>query len=212
MSYIINLIILLYIVSLIYCTKIEILKNYVNVLLLQGIIIFMVAISELHEADWIHLSFVLIETLLFKAIFVPWFMKRVIKRSNKTKNSSMYLKPYISVIVASIIVIVSFLIVENIHDKHLEIKYFTAAISSIMIGLYLGINHKDIITHLISYMIIENGIFLIALAVGGEMPILVNGAILLDILSTILIMGMFFNKIKDHFSSTEETELSKLKD
>ncbi len=212
MSYLINLVILLYIVSLIYLVKIELLKTYVKVLFIQGLIIFLVAISELKEADWAHLVFVLVETLFFKAIFVPLFMQRVIKRTNKTKNSGMYLKPYISVIIATIIVIISFAIVENIHDEHLEIKYFTAAISSIMIGLYLGINHRDIITHLVSYMIIENGIFLIALSVGGDMPILVNGAILLDIFSTILIMGMFFNKIRDYFNSTDETELTKLKD
>ena len=212
MSYLINLIIVGYIVSLIYLAKVELLKAYVKILFIQGMIIFFVALSELKEADVAHLLFVLIETLVFKAIFVPLFMQRVIKRSNQTKNSGMYIKPYVSAILATIMVVAAFAMVESIHDKHLEIKYFTAAISSIMIGLYIGINHRDIITHLVSYMIIENGIFLIALALGGEMPILVNSAILLDIFSTILIMGMFFNKIKNYFNTTDETELTKLKD
>ncbi len=212
MEYLINLIVVAYIVSLIYLAKVELLKTYVKILLVQGLIIFFVALAELKEVDILHLMFVLVETLVFKAIFVPLFMQRVIKRSKQTKNSGMYIKPYISVILATVMVAISFALVESIHDEHLEIKYFTAAISSIMIGLYVGINHRDIITHLISYMIIENGIFLIALALGGEMPILVNSAILLDIFSTILIMGMFFNKIKNYFNSTDETELTKLKD
>lgn len=212
MNYLINLIIVGYIVSLIYLAKIELLKTYVKVLLIQGLIIFVVALAELKETDIVRLLFVLIETLVFKAIFVPLFMQRIINRSNQTKNSGMYIKPYISVILATILVAVSFSLVASIHDEHLEIKYFTAAISSIIIGLYVGINHRDIITHLVSYMIIENGIFLIALSLGGEMPILVNSAILLDIFSTILIMGMFFNKIKNYFNSTDETELTKLKD
>lgn len=212
MSYIINLVIVGYIVTLIYLAKVELLKNYVKILTLQGIIIFVVAISELKEASFLHLSFVLLETLLFKAIFVPLFMQRLVKRSGKAKNSGMYIKPYASVVLATVFVAVSFAIVESIHDKHLEIKYFTAAISSIIIGLYIGINHRDIITHLVSYMIIENGIFLIALALGGEMPILVNSAILLDIFSSILIMGIFLNKIKDYFQTTDENELTQLKD
>ena len=212
MNYLINLIIVGYIVSLIYLSKIELLKTYVKVLAIQGFIIFFVAIAELKDASFLHLMFVLVETLLFKAIFVPLFMQRVIKRSGKTKNSGMYIKPYASVLLATIFVAVSFAIVESIHDSHLEIKYFTAAISSIMIGLYIGINHRDIITHLVSYMIIENGIFLIALALGGEMPILVNSAILLDIFSSILIMGIFLNKIKDYFHSTDDNELTQLKD
>jgi hydrogenase-4 component E len=212
MNYLINLIIVAYIVSLIYLAKVELLKTYVKILALQGFIIFFVAIAELKDADILHLAFVLVETLLFKAIFVPLFMQRLIKRAGKTKNSGMYVKPYASVVLATIFVAVSFAIVESIHDSHLQIKYFTAAISSIIIGLYVGINHRDIITHLVCYMIIENGIFLIALALGGEMPILVNSAILLDIFSSILIMGIFLNKIKDYFHTTDENELTQLKD
>ncbi len=212
MNYLINLIVVAYIVTLIYLSKVELLKTYVKILAIQGLIIFFVAVSELKEADFMHLIFVLVETLIFKAIFVPLFMQRVIKRSGQTKNSGMFVKPYASVVVATIFVAISFAIVESIHDKHLEIKYFTAAISSIIIGLYVGINHRDIITHLVSYMIIENGIFLIALALGGEMPILVNSAILLDIFSSILIMGVFLNKIKDHFHTTADNELTRLKD
>jgi len=212
MNYLINLIIVAYIVSLIYLAKVELLKNYVKILAIQGLIIFFVAIAELKGADFLHLGFVLVETLVFKAIFVPLFMQRVIKRSGKTKNSGMYIKPYASVLLATVFVAISFAIVESIHDAHLEIKYFTAAIASIIIGLYVGINHRDIITHLVSYMIIENGIFLIALALGGEMPILVNSAILLDIFSSILIMGIFLNRIKDYFQTTDDKELTQLKD
>lgn len=212
MNYLINLIVVAYIVTLIYVSKVELLKTYVKILAIQGLIIFFVAVSELKEADLTHFVFVLVETLIFKAIFVPLFMQRVIKRSGQTKNSGMFIKPYASVVVATVFVAIAFAIVESIHDKHLEIKYFTAAISSIIIGLYVGINHRDIITHLVSYMIIENGIFLIALALGGEMPILVNSAILLDIFSSILIMGVFLNKIKDHFHTTTDNELTRLKD
>lgn len=212
MNYLINLIVVAYIVTLIYVSKVELLKTYVKILAIQGLIIFFVAVSELKEADILHFIFVLVETLIFKAIFVPLFMQRVIKRSGQTKNSGMFIKPYASVVVATVFVAIAFAIVESIHDKHLEIKYFTAAISSIIIGLYVGINHRDIITHLVSYMIIENGIFLIALALGGEMPILVNSAILLDIFSSILIMGVFLNKIKDHFHTTTDNELTRLKD
>src|SRR5687768_8311269 len=139
MNYLINLIIVAYIVSLIYVSKVELLKTYVKILAIQGLIIFFVAIAELKEANLLQIIFVLIETLLFKAIFVPLFMQRLIKRSGKTKNSGMYIKPYASVLLSTLLVAISFAIVESIHDSHLQIKYFTAAISSIIIGLYVGI-------------------------------------------------------------------------
>ena len=81
-----------------------------------------------------------------------------------------------------------------------------------MVGLFVAINNRDLVTHLISYLVIENGIFLLSLGLGGEMPMFVNSAILLDIFTSVLIMGMFFNKMKDYFQNLEASELSQLKD
>ena len=44
------------------------------------------------------------------------------------------------------------------------------------------------------------------------MPMFVNSAILLDIFTSVLIMGLVFNRLKDHFESTDATHLSQLKD
>jgi len=98
------------------------------------------------------------------------------------------------------------------HEEFLDVKYFTAATSSIFIGLFIAINNRDLVTHLIAYLVIENGIFLLSIALGGEMPMFVNSAILLDIFTSVLIMGLVFNRLKDHFESTDATHLSQLKD
>ena len=97
-------------------------------------------------------------------------------------------------------------------DADHQVKYFTAAISSIMVGLFIAINNRDLVTHLISYLVIENGIFLLSLALGSEMPMFVNSAILLDIFTSVLIMGIFFNKMKDYFQNVDAGHLSQLKD
>jgi hydrogenase-4 component E len=97
-------------------------------------------------------------------------------------------------------------------DADKVVKYFTAAIASILVGLFIAINNRDLVTHLISYLVIENGIFLLSLALGAEMPMFVNSAILLDIFTSVLIMGIFFNKIKDYFQNADAGELSQLKD
>lgn len=97
-------------------------------------------------------------------------------------------------------------------DADHQVKYFTAAISSILVGLFIAINNRDLVTHLIGYLVIENGIFLLSLALGAEMPMFVNSAILLDIFTSVLIMGIFFNKMKDYFQNVDSGQLSQLKD
>ncbi len=212
----INFFIVLFIVSLIYLSKVEMVKSYFMLMAMQGILLFGLAYFELKEIDLVHLLFILLETLVFKAIFVPLFLQRVTKnRIHRHHNAPI--KGYYSVLITAVIVIGCFMISYEIHDEltinadH-QVKYFTAAISSILVGLFIAINNRDLITHLIGYLVIENGIFLLSLGLGAEMPMFVNSAILLDIFTSVLIMGIFFNKMKDYFQNADSGQLSQLKD
>jgi len=96
---------------------------------------------------------------------------------------------------------------ENIH-----VQFFSIAISSVLGGIYFIIIHKNIFSHLVGYLILENGIFLFSLAVGSEMPVMVSLAVLLDIFIGILAIGIFINQIGNTFQSTNIDTLSHLKD
>jgi hydrogenase-4 component E len=62
------------------------------------------------------------------------------------------------------------------------------------------------------YLIIENGVFVLSLAVGNEMPMLVNLGIMLDVFGSVLILGIFLIKIGDVFKDVDVDQLSNLKD
>jgi len=78
--------------------------------------------------------------------------------------------------------------------------------------LYLIVSRKKIIIHIIGYIIIENGVFVLSLAVGNEMPMLVNLGIMLDIFASVLILGVFFVKIGDVIKDPDVNVLRNLKD
>jgi len=73
------------------------------------------------------------------------------------------------------------------------------------------LRHK-IITNVIGFIILENGVVILSLAVGNEMPMLVNLGILLDIFVTVLVLGIFANKLGDVFKEGEVDQLIQLKD
>ncbi len=208
----VNFLIIIFIVTLLYLAKNEIIKQYIFILALQGLILFVVALLELQHIDVPHLSLILVETLFFKGIFVPVFLNRLANRGKLRRNYKGLLSGNASIVVATVVVISSFTMAHAFHDEQLEIKYFTAAMSAMAIGFYIAVNHKDIISHLISFLVIENGIFLLSLALGSEMPMFVNAAILLDIFTSVLIMGMFFNKVQQYFDEAHVDKLTQLKD
>ncbi|NJK97269.1 MAG: hypothetical protein HC905_22290 [Bacteroidales bacterium] len=62
------------------------------------------------------------------------------------------------------------------------------------------------------FLVIENGVFILSLAVGNEMPMLVNIGILLDIFVSVLLLGIFANKIGDVLKEQDVAQLKNLKD
>ena len=90
--------------------------------------------------------------------------------------------------------------------------YFVVAISSVFSGLFFIVSRKKIITHVICYALIENGVFILSLAVGNEMPLLVNLGVLLDVFISIFLLGIFINKIGNVINEGSVAELSSIKD
>ncbi|MDH5379369.1 MAG: hypothetical protein OEW75_00865 [Cyclobacteriaceae bacterium] len=191
-------------------------KNYINLIGIQGLLLFGIAIFELHELNVVHLILILAETLIFKGIIVPGLLYRISKRNKisvlKNNKTHRKAKGFNMVIITALVIGLSFVFSHNQQDAHLEIQYFTAAISAMIMGILFITVNKNIIIHLISFLVIENGIFLMAIAVGSNMPMLVNAAILLDIFSSVLVLTVFLNRIGQFFQDVETDQLTELKD
>jgi hydrogenase-4 component E len=134
------------------------------------------------------------------------------KRNNFERLAHSKFPSFVSILAVSAAIAFGFLLGERMHDNDLQSKFFSASIAAIITGIYFVIIHRNILTHLIGYLIMQNGVFLLSLAVGNEFPLIVNTAILLDIFVGVLVLGIFVNRIGDRFQQMHIDELAQLKD
>lgn len=207
----ISLLIISFGITLIYLSVAERMRTFNVLIAVQGLLLFFITYIELKSLDFWHLILILLETLVIKVIVLPYFIHRLLIRKGGDRAVSLVVPGYISLTVVSVIIFFSFLLSYMLHDQQIQVKYFTGAIAAIFTGLYLIIVHKQIFTHMMGYLIIENGIFLLSLAIGNEMPLTVNLAVLLDVFSSVLILGIFINRL-DSFSTLDVDQLKELKD
>lgn len=198
--------------SLLYISIANRLFTYLNILVFQGFILFGVTFLTLTKISTINLLLIMLETIVFKAVAVPWFINYVIKRNGITREAEPYLPNFVSLIIVTFITVATIILSSSIKDPNLDKTFFVVALSTIFTGLYLIVTRKKIITHVIGYIIIENGVFVLSLAVGNEMPMLVNLGIMLDIFASVLILGVFFNRIGDLLKDPDIDHLRNLKD
>jgi hydrogenase-4 component E len=85
--------------------------------------------------------------------------------------------------------------------------YFIVSLFAVFTGLFLIITHKKVFSHLVGFLVIENAVLLLSLAIGSEIPMLINIGILLDIFVSVLILGIFVMRLKQQVS-----DLNLLKD
>ena len=182
--------IILYIITLIYISIVERFRNYSSLIAVQGWLLLGIALLRLHTLDWMELSFIITETLIFKALIVPGILMRVIKKTGINRISSTY---YVA-------------------DQTINMIFFGVALYALLTGLILIVLRSRIFTHMVGFLVIENGVFLFSMAIGVEMPLLINAAIMLDILLSVLMLGLFMTKVDKHIHTDDSDSLTHVKD
>lgn len=207
-----NVLLIIFIISLFYVSIANRIITFVRVLALQGFLLFGVTFLQLKDIQSWNLALILLETIVFKALAVPVFLGYLIRRNRITRESEPNLPHFVSLIITTMIVVVTVVLSNSVKDANLDKIFFIVSLSTLFTGLYFIATRKKIITHVMGYLMIENGVFVLSLAVGNEMPALVNLGIMLDVFASVLILGIFLNKIGDVFKNVDVDQLSNLKD
>jgi len=189
-------------------------EAFIKTLALQGLILFLLVVIDIHEIIWINIAFLVLETLIIKTIAIPWFLLHTIRRNEIGREVEPYLSQFYSLLIASAIFVFAFVVAFWVAKVETDIKplYFGVSISMIIASLFLIVTRKRIITHILCFMMLENGIFLLSLSVANEMPLLVNLGVLLDLFVGVFLLVIFFNKIQVLYDGSHIDALTELKD
>jgi hydrogenase-4 component E len=208
----INILLIAFTISLIYIAMANRMMTFIRIIAFQGLLLFGVAFVELIEIKVINLVFILLETIVIKAIAIPIFLKYILNRNRITREAEPFVSNFVSVVFVTIIILGSFFLANAINDSYVRKIFFIVALSALFTGLYIIITRRKILTHVMGFLVLENGVFVLSIAVGSEMPMLVNTGILLDIFVSVILLGIFADKIGDVFEEQDVDQLKNLKD
>ena len=188
------------------------LVSYIRMLVFQGILLFGITFIELSDVNWINLALLLVETIIFKTIAIPYFLSYLIKKNKIIREAEPFVSNFWSLLIITALFLLSF-ILSGVLDFPTPSKIFViVSFSTILTGLYIIISRKKVITHVMGYLVLENGVFVLSLAVGSHQPMFVNLGVLLDVFVSVLVLGIFINQIGNTFEEMNVDNLSNLKD
>lgn len=206
--------IILFSLTMLYIGGTSRVEGYIKTLSFQGVILFFIILLDYDTDNIPNLIFLSAETLVVKSILIPLVLMNVVRRNDIKREIEPNIPFFFSLIITSSILACGFYISWLMSDVAISAHpfFFGISISTIATGLFIMITRKKIITHIMGFVAMENGIFLLTLAIAKEMPLIVAVGVLLDIFIAVYLLGFLVNKIQDAFAGVHIGTLKELKD
>ena len=189
------------------------LELYIRMLSIQGLLLFSLVFFTVSHESYVTLAVAVIETLLLKAVFVPFYLNKVIKDNNIKRETEPYVPHIFSLLMVSLGIGLSLAAAFYMKKEIPEIKIVLlgSGIAMILCGMFVILTRKKLITHVMGYCVLENGIFLLSLSAAKELPVIVSLGVALDAFVWVLLAGILVRIIRTELHSQSIDELKGLK-
>ena len=228
----INLLIVIFGISMLYMATSSRIAAQTNMLRLQGYILAIITVfAHIHELDtssiWsavtslfthvdalVGATFLILETLVVKAIIIPNVLDKVAQKNNIKRDNNPQFPNFYTLVISTIILFAGFMIASSQAENlpNISSLYFGVSIATIITAFVFIAIKKKLLTHVIGFAMLENGIFLLSLSVAKEMPLIVNLGVLLDVFIAVFILGLLIGEIGHIYGNPDVTQLCNLKD
>jgi len=148
-----------------------------------------------------HLYIAAVLNLLIKVVIIPRILKRIVDRLHVKQEVDLIVGIPPSLLACGALVIFSFYLSQPILSMGPLLTRDSLAIgfAILLIGCFMMISRQQAITQVVGFLVIENGLFLVATAAIYGMPLIVELGIFFDVLVATIVIGIFVHRIQDTF-------------
>lgn len=180
----------------------------VDLFALQSLFLGLIAALVAYLTGIHHIYVAALLTIVIKALIIPLILKKVIEHLNVKRELVLNINIPFSLLICGALVILAFSLTQPLISLGflLTKDSLAVALAIILIGFFTMISRKKAVSQVIGFLVIENGIFLGAIAAAYGMPLIVELGILFDVLVASIITGIFTNRIQDAFDTIDVSQ------
>lgn len=189
------------------------LAGQVRLFAVQSLALSALAMIVATYAGSIELLVVGLALAVIKVLIIPRVMRRAVIKIGLQRAVAPYLGTAPALVVCGALVIIAFYVMAPItaSNPHPTAGAIPLAFAGILIGFFVTVIRRRALTQILGFLMLENGIFLLALLTTYGVPFIVEVGVFLDLLVAVLIMEIFIYRIKENFDSIEVRQMGRLK-
>ena len=190
------------------------LEGQVRVFGLQSLVLALLSILIALYSGSIELFGVGVVLVVVKGVMIPRVLNRAVAKIGLARVAAPYMGTAPALIICGILTIISFYVMTPIAASNPlpTADAIPLAFAGVLIGFFIMVNRRRAVTQILGFLMLENGIFLLALLATYGVPFIVEMGVFLDVMVAVLIMEVFVYQIKDNFDSIDVGQLEHLKE
>jgi hydrogenase-4 component E len=151
--------------------------------------------------------------LAVKGVAIPWLLRRMERRFRTEREIEPYVNTATSLVLAGLLVLVGYAISRPLVAlSPLPTRGgMPLAMGLILVSLFVLVSRRKAITQVIGFLMLENGLALLAVLGTYGVPLIVELGVFLDALLGFLVMQIFVYQIHETFESIDVERLSRLR-
>jgi hydrogenase-4 component E len=180
---------------------------------LQGVVLGVLTVSA-HGDFTAEVLLVAVAAVAIKAVVIPRLLHKAMRDAAIEREVEPLVGFIPSLLLGALGTALAVIFSETLPliPAHKQSLVLPASFATVLSGFIILTTRRKAITQVVGYLILENGIFIMGLALLDAMPFLVEVGVLLDLFVAIFVMGIIINHISREFASTDVARLSSLKE
>jgi hydrogenase-4 component E len=188
--------------------------NLVNLFATQGALLFVATLLLAWRTGERHLYLSAALTLGLKVVFLPWLLRRLIRRLQVYWDTEPLLNISGTMLVGLLVVVFAFGLAQPIAAlaSTATRNAIGIAVAVILLSFVTMITRRKAMSQVVGFLSMENGLFFGAMSATYGMPMIVELGVALDVLVAVLVLGIFFFQIREQFDSLDLQNLESLRE
>jgi hydrogenase-4 component E len=180
------------------------LSALLNIFALHAVVLALSVAWQALIQDAPHLYVTAAIALIFKGIFIPLVLHRIIKRLGIHREIETVVGIGLTMMAGIGLVALSIVVMLRVTAEAdpLAREDLALALSVVLLGMLMMVTRRNAVSQVVGFMSLENGLVLAATGAKG-MPLVVEISVAFSILIAFIVIGIFLFRIRERFDTVD---------
>jgi hydrogenase-4 component E len=184
----------------------------VNTFAAHAVLLALSVAWQAHIQDTPYLYVTAVIALGFKAIAIPWALRRIIERLHIHREIETVVGIGLTMLAGIALVALSMVVMLRVTAAAdpLAREDLAFALSIVLLGLLMMVARRNAVSQVLGFMSLENGLVLAATGAKG-MPLVVEISVAFSVLIAFIVIGIFLFRIRERFDTVDIEALDRMR-